>query len=356
MANPNSLFPWLKYQDIQIADIALRTQFESYMSIGNYSQALRLLSDNQSQLQGKAWIGDSINTLVNGIITLESLYNDNVIKFLSDLSETLQSLVDNYRNVGTWIVGNEYKELNFVAYDNEMYMALQDVPANTPITDTNYWLYVGLRGEQGVAGVNVRQQYDYSSGKAYNINDLVVYQGQIYVALKNNTNVLPTNSDTWLLYERVVKANIYVSNVAPTEELINGKIWFKTQSDPYTHLADTPIIGTFMMYQNGTWEEMYPDTIFDWVEDKDQYREVGFEIDTIIEFSDIQAVDIRDSRITNDAIVMVLPQYNITVEQWKDYNHIAEVRVANGVIGIFSDETFNAVNPSTNIPIRILVR
>lgn len=356
MANPNSLFPWLKYQDIQIADIALRTQFESYMSVGNYSQALRLLSDNQSQLQGKAWIGDSINTLVNGIITLESLYNDNVIKFLSDLSETLQSLVDNYRNVGTWIVGNEYKELNFVAYDNEMYMALQDVPVNTPITDTNYWLYVGLRGEQGVAGVNVRQQYDYSSGKAYNINDLVVYQGQIYVALKSNTNVLPTNSDTWLLYERVVKANIYVSNVAPTEELINGKIWFKTQSDPYTHLADTPIIGTFMMYQNGTWEEMYPDTIFDWVEDKDQYREVGFEIDTIIEFSDIQAVDIRDSRITNDAIVMVLPQYNITVEQWKDYNHIAEVQVANGVIGIFSDETFNAFNPSTNIPIRILVR
>lgn len=356
MANPNSLFPWLKYQDIQIADIALRTQFESYMSVGNYSQALRLLSDNQSQLQGKAWIGDSINTLVNGIITLESLYNDNVIKFLSDLSETLQSLVDNYRNVGTWIVGNEYKELNFVAYDNEMYMALQDVPANTPMTDTNYWLYVGLRGEQGVAGVNVRQQYDYSSDKAYNINDLVVYQGQIYVALKSNTNVLPTNSDTWLLYERVVKANIYVSNVAPTEELINGKIWFKTQSDPYTHLADTPIIGTFMMYQNGTWEEMYPDTIFDWVEDKDQYREVGFEIDTIIEFSDIQAVDIRDSRITNDAIVMVLPQYNITVEQWKDYNHIAEVQVANGVIGIFSDETFNAFNPSTNIPIRILVR
>lgn len=356
MANPNSLFSWLKYQDIQIADIALRTQFESYMSVGNYSQALRLLSDNQLQLQGKAWIGDSINALVNGIITLESLYNDNVIKFLSDLSETLQSLVDNYRNVGTWIVGNEYKELNFVAYDNEMYMALQDVPANTPITNTNYWLYVGLRGEQGVAGVNVRQQYDYSSGKAYSINDLVVYQGQIYVALKSNTNVLPTNSDTWLLYERVVKADIYVSNVAPTEELINGKIWFKTQSDPYAHLADTPIIGTFMMYQNGNWEEMYPDTIFDWVEDKDQYREVGFEIDTIIEFSDIQAVDIRDSRITNDAIVIVLPQYNITVEQWKDYNHIAEVRVANGVIGIFSDETFNAVNPSTNIPIRILVR
>lgn len=353
MANPNSLFPWLKYQDIQIADIALRTQFESYMSVGNYSQALRLLSDNQSQLQGKAWIGDSINTLVNGIITLESLYNDNVIKFLSDLSETLQSLVDNYRNVGTWIVGNEYKELNFVAYDNEMYMALQDVPANTPITDTNYWLYVGLRGEQGVAGVNVRQQYDYSSGKAYNINDLVVYQGQIYVALKSNTNVLPTNSDTWLLYERVVKANIYVSNVAPTEELINGKIWFKTQSDPYTHLADTPIIGTFMMYQNGTWEEMYPDTIFDWVEDKDQYREVGFEFQAIIQTNEWNnlSVDVSNNHITIDSIVNVMPQSNMSNTQWVEYNKLESVTVANGKITITANSQI-----TQSLPIKILVR
>lgn len=353
MANPNSLFPWLKYQDIQIADIALRTQFESYMSVGNYSQALRLLSDNQSQLQGKAWIGDSINTLVNGIITLESLYNDNVIKFLSDLSETLQSLVDNYRNVGTWIVGNEYKELNFVAYDNEMYMALQDVPANTPITDTNYWLYVGLRGEQGVAGVNVRQQYNYSSGKAYNINDLVVYQGQIYVALKSNTNVLPTNSDTWLLYERVVKANIYVSNVAPTEELINGKIWFETQSDPYTHLADTPIIGTFMMYQNGTWEEMYPDTIFDWVEDKDQYREVGFELQAIIQTNEWNnlSVDVSNNHITIGSIVNVMPQSNMSNTQWVEYNKLESVTVANGKITITANSQI-----TQSLPIKILVR
>lgn len=353
MANPNSLFPWLKYQDIQIADIALRMQFESYMSVGNYSQALRLLSDNQSQLQGKAWIGDSINTLVNGIITLESLYNDNVIKFLSDLSETLQSLVDNYRNVGTWIVGNEYKELNFAAYDNEMYMALQDVPANTPITDTNYWLYVGLRGEQGAAGVNVRQQYDYSSGKAYNINDLVVYQGQIYVALKSNTNVLPTNSDTWLLYERVVKANIYVSNVAPTEELINGKIWFKTQSDPYTHLADTPIIGTFMMYQNGTWEEMYPDTIFDWVEDKDQYREVGFEFQAIIQTNEWNnlSVDVSNSHITIDSIVNIMPQSNMSNTQWIEYNKLESVTIANGKITITANSQI-----TQSLPIKILVR
>lgn len=353
MANPNSLFPWLKYQDIQIADVTLRTQFESYMSVGNYSQALSLLSNNQSQLQGKAWIGDTINTLVNGIISVESLYNDNVIKFMSDLSVTLQSLVDNYRNAGTWIVGNKYKEMNFVAYDNEIYMALQDVPANTPITDTNYWLYIGLRGMQGASGVNVRQQYDYSSGKAYSINDLVVYQGQLYVALKSNIGVLPTNSDTWLLYQRVIKATIHVSNIAPTEYLVNGKIWFKTQSNPYTHLADTPIIGIFMMYQNGAWEEMYPDTIFDWVEDKDQYRAVGFEFQTTIQTNEWNnlLVDINNSHITVDSIVNIIPQSNMTNAQWIEYNKLESVTVANGKITITTHAQI-----VQSLPIKILVR
>lgn len=353
MANPNSLFPWLKYQDIQIADVALQTQFESYMSVSNYSQALSLLSNNQSQLQGKAWIGDTINTLVNGIISVESLYNDNVIKFLSDLSETLQSLVDNYRNAGIWIVGNEYKEMNFVAYGNEMYMALQDVPANTPITNTNYWLYIGLRGEQGASGVNVRQQYDYSSGKTYNINDLVVYQGQMYVALKSNIGVLPTNSDTWLLYQRVIKATIFVSNIAPTEDLVNGKIWFKTQSDPYTHIGGTPLIGTFMMYQNGTWEEMYPDTIFDWVEDKDQYREVGFEIQTTIQTNEWNnlSVDVSNSHITIDSIVNIMPQSNMNNTQWIEYNKLESVTVANGKITIMANSQI-----TQSLPIKILVR
>lgn len=353
MANPNSLFPWLKYQDIQIADVVLRTQFESYMSVGNYSQALSLLSNNQSQLQGKAWIGDTINTLVNGIISVESLYNDNVIKFLSDLSETLQSLVDNYRNAGTWIVGNEYKEMNFVAYNNEMYIALQDVPANTSITNTNYWLYIGLHGEQGASGVNVRQQYDYSSGKTYNINDIVVYQGQMYVALKSNTGVFPTNSDTWLLYQRVVKATIYVSNVAPTEELVNGKIWFKTQSDPYTHTADTPIIGTFMMYQNGTWEEMYPDTIFDWVEDKDQYREIGFDFQVVIQVSDWNnlSVDINNSHITTDSIVNIMPQSDMNTIQRIEYNKLKSISVTNGKITIIANAQI-----TQNLPIKILIR
>ncbi|HAU87637.1 MAG TPA: hypothetical protein DCW90_19740 [Lachnospiraceae bacterium] len=353
MANPNTLFSWLKYQDIQIPDVTVRSQFESYMSTGNYSQALRVLSNNQAQLQGKAWIGETINTIVTGIIAVENLYGNNVIKFMSDLLESLQSLVDNYRSMGTWIVGNEYKEMNFVVYDNEMYMALQDIPANTPITDTDYWLYVGLRGEQGASGVNVRQQYEYSSTKSYQINDIVVYQGQLYVAIKNSTGVVPTNGNSWLLYQRIVKATIYVSNTAPTDNLVEGKVWFKTQENPYT-TTKTALIGTFMEYHvDGTWEEMYPDTLFDWAVDKGGYCTHGYSYSVTILSNDWNNLSwtFSNANIADDSVVNIFPNRTMTNAQWKQYNNLDTVSVSNGKIVITSIKMI-----TENLPIQIQVR
>lgn len=354
MANPNKLFSWLKYQDIQIPDTTLRSQFESLMNAGNYNQALLLLSNNHSQFRGKAWIGDSVNSIVNGIVAVENLYGNNVIKFLSDLTESLQSLVDNYRNMNVWISSNSYKTMNFVVYNEEMYMALQEVPENTPITDTDYWFYVGLRGEQGASGVNVRQQYDYSSTKSYNINDLVVYQGQIYVAKIASTGILPTNSNNWLLYEKVIKATIYVSNVAPVDNLIEGKIWFKTQIDPYTHTSNTPIIGTFMLYhEDGTWEEMYPDTIFDWVEDKDLYSVHGSSITTTLDANDWNNKSLVYNNVAfkSESYVSIIPSTNITEEQWKQYCWLDSITVNNGSIEITAREDI-----TLNLPITFIIR
>lgn len=354
MPNPNKLFSWLKYQDVQIPDLTLRSQFQTLMQSGNYNQALLLLSNNRQRLQEKAWIGDSINTIVTGILAVENLYGNNVIKYLSDLTESLQSLVDNYRNYGTWIIGNEYKKMNFVAYNNEIYMALQDVPANTSITDTNYWLYVGLRGEQGASGVNVRQQYDYSPTKSYGINDIVVYQGQMYVAIKANTGSLPTDNNNWLLYEKVIKATIYVNSTAPTDNLIEGKIWFKTQVSPYTYTGTSPIIGTFMIYHdNGTWEEMYPDTIFDWIEDIDKYSVHGYDYDIVIKSTDWNnlSYEFSNTNIDNDSIVNILPQSNMTDIQWKQYSMLDTVTVSNDKIIIVSKEVINV-----DLPVKIQIR
>lgn len=353
MANPNTLFSWMKYQDIQLSDVALRSQFEADMSVGNYAQALQVLSNNQAQFRGKSWIGDSVNTIISGILTVENLYGNGVINYLSDLTIGLQSLIDNYRNMETYDSSKEYKEMNFVSYNEDIYMALQEIPVGTLPTDNSYWLYIGLKGEQGASGVNVRQQYDYSSTKTYQVNDIVVYQNQIYVALKTNIGIAPTDETNWLLYQKVIKGNIFVGVEAPTENLVEGKVWFKTKLDPYTYVGNSSIVGTFMVYhENGSWEEMYPNTVFDLV-DMEQYSVKGYDYSIIITQSEWnnQTIEISNLHFTESSVVNILPKSTMTEAQWKQYNFLESVVVSNGKIVITANHSI-----TENLPIKILIR
>lgn len=49
---------------------------------------------------------------------------------------------------GKWVPEMEYPPLAFVQYGDDTYLALQDVPANTPITDEKYWMKTGATMEQ----------------------------------------------------------------------------------------------------------------------------------------------------------------------------------------------------------------
>ena len=116
---------------------------------------------------------------------------------------------------------------------------------------------------------------------------------------------------------------------------------------------DIPILFLTRPNQNGTWEEMYPDTIFDWVEDKDQYREVGFEFQAIIQTNEWNnlSVDVSNSHITIDSIVNIMPQSNMSNTQWIEYNKLESVTIANGKITITANSQI-----TQSLPIKILVR
>lgn len=45
--------------------------------------------------------------------------------------------------IGEWDVGEEYEPLSVVTYQGASYTSRQAVPANTPITDTTYWVITG---------------------------------------------------------------------------------------------------------------------------------------------------------------------------------------------------------------------
>lgn len=278
MANPNTI-PYYRYQDIQIPDIALRQQFESYMSQRQYAQALAILSNNAGQLSGKAFVADLVNALSNGILTLEQLFETNVVEFLDNLETDNQALIDSLIKIGTWNINNSYSQNNFVVYNNLIYLCIKDAPANTQISDAEYWLQLGLRGATGAPGLDVVLRYNWSPTATYQVNDVVVYNNNFYVCIVQNQNILPTLTNYWQPFIDLNKAEIFVGNSTPAKYGDNT-IWFQTENDLSTAQPGDAIVGQFKRYvqSKNTWEDMNPNVLLGQVQGIGGYATTPLEI------------------------------------------------------------------------------
>lgn len=326
MANPNTI-PWLHYQDIQISDVTLQQQFQQYCDDGQFVEALALLTNNEAQLQGKAFVANIINTITSAIVELEEYFNTGATVYLSNLVTQYSNLINNLTKKGTWLSTIQYTPYNFVIYNNEIYMCIKQPPVGTLPTNTTYWLYIGLRGVQGSPGVNVTMKYTWNSSNTYSPNDLVVYNGDIYVALSSNTNVIPTlNPAIWLLFLKINQGQIYVGTTAPTVP-VNNMIWFQTETDPSQATTTTPIIGQFMRYieAESIWDEMYPNVLFTWIVDEGNYMPSTFVDNVTIAQSawSNNQWSYTYNNLTTNSMVYILPTTGMTATQMNIYNNLS---------------------------------
>ena len=263
MANPNTI-PWLHYQDIHNEDYQIRNQFINYCQNGNYTEALDLLSNNVLQLRGKAYIAETINKIISGLLNLENLYFNNVVIYLTELANTYAELIDNFRDLEDWVDDVQYTPYNFVRYDSKVYMCIKKPPVSTLPIDEEFWIFVDIQGEQGTPGIDVTMKYNWDPLITYMPNDLVVYENNIYVALQENTNSIPSDSQTnWGIFLIVGEGKIHIGPIAP-ENPVTNTIWIQTNQDPTILPNDSEIIGVFSRYSesNATWEPMYPLTLY----------------------------------------------------------------------------------------------
>lgn len=282
MANPNTI-PYYRYQDIQIPDVALQQQFENNVSQGQYSQALALLTSNAEQLSGKAFIADLVNALTNGILTLEQLFETNVIEYLDNLEADYQTLIDNFKKIGIWNINLPYNQGNFVVYNNLIYLCIKNAPINTQITNTTYWLEVGLRGATGAPGLDVIMRYNWSSSAYYQVNDVVIYDNNFYVCITPNSNIFPTLSYYWQPFLDLGKAEIYVWPNPPAK-FSDNTVWIQTEADPSASTPGTAIIGQFKRYvqDTGSWENMNPNVLLGQVANISNYATTPRQIEITI--------------------------------------------------------------------------
>lgn len=362
MPNPNTI-PWLHYQDIQIPDVAVRTEFENNILGGNFAEALQILRNNQNQLLGKSFIANTINVISSGILYLESKFNDNVLIFLSDLAAQYQNLINNFRRRGIWSATESYVPYNFVVYNDEIYLCIADSPVGTLPTDETYWLYLGLLGPKGAVGVDVNMQFDWNGATTYQPNDLVVYDNTLYVALKENINVIPgTDPTTWNIFLTSVDGYIVVGTTAPSA-YVNNTVWFQTESDPLTATdVDTPILGQFFRWNENQayWEPMYPNTFFSLVEyntDTDappvKILDVNIETTEWVSASGQWTYSIDMSAYGIDLntlwVLDILPGENITEAQYDIYNYITLSQLNNVITITYTEST----RPTVALPIII---
>ena len=239
--NPNTL-EWEHYQDPQVPDEVLLQEFKGYIAQGDFARALDLLQRNS--LQGKKFVSESIMKIANGTRSLQQTFDSSVNGYIDGLSNDLDSLIRQISDKGDWASSTQYELYNCVKYQTDMYMAVDNPPVGTLPTDATHWLKLGLKGDQGAPGTDVIMKFNWASDITYNKKDLVIYQNNIYVALKQNSGVVPgTDGYTWILFITTTEGGIYVGNTAPILAVQNT-IWFKTKVNPTS--ATTPLSGQFI--------------------------------------------------------------------------------------------------------------
>lgn len=324
MANPNTL-NYLKYQDIQISDSNAFQQFQQYYKTGQYAEAFAIA--NSAQFNGKSYIANTINIIINGVLELESYFNNGVNLYLFQLAAQYQNLISNFLNRNQWYSSVQYNIYNFVLYDNNLYICLNTPPAGTPPTNTEYWLLLGLRGENGAYGTDVSLRYNWNSAVNYSQNDLVVYNNNIYVALQSNVNIIPnSNPEIWLLFLAINPGEIFVGVESPDYPLQNV-IWFQTKTNPLSATSDTPIYGQFNRYveETSSWEPMYPNVLFNWMDISDNYptKAILMDIDILPNQWQNNQYTFSLYGVQQNSLINILPNSIMTEGQYYIYNQLS---------------------------------
>lgn len=230
---PDTEQAFVEMIDITSSDGALMTQYQTAMQNGDFATARTVLAQIPNA-NNKILDSVKMNTLFDTTVALERFYKTNVEPYIEEKQQEWEALVNlftaNFAYIGPYQQGNQYKQnnmvsaLNPVTGDTNIYIAIQDNSA--PLTDMNYWRTLTIKGVQGLSGDGLTFAGAWSSTTAYNTNDVVTYQNDLWVALQPSTNQDPTSTiGYWQNYGNFPVTTIVVSQTQPA--LSVGDFWFQ---------------------------------------------------------------------------------------------------------------------------------
>lgn len=219
----------IKWQDLQLENEPLRQQFMQYFREGYYFQAIDLIKDNIDDIDSEAFFPDVFNTLNSALVYLQNLYYNSVEVVLEEDQKQFQYMINTYMNKKEFDSTVAYEPYNFVIYNEQIYLCIQNTTPGILPTNTTYWVLVGLKGEIGATSIDVQLRYEWDYQITYSPKDVVVYNNILYVArLRNNNSQPDINPVDWEVFLTIPRAKVIVSPKEPNSEALGiGGQWWK---------------------------------------------------------------------------------------------------------------------------------
>lgn len=195
------LFKQELMEDIHLSDKYNWIAFNSLLNQGNYDGAKAFLNANP-KLANKIFSANRFNEQLEFSKTLETQNQDNVNDSLNEKLNLFNDYTGNFMKVMLYQNVLTYFPKNSVVLDNDnYYFSRYNNPKNTALNSKNF-VFLNIQGNKGFTGTGLTYAGEYDNNKSYSKNQVVTYNGALYISkIDNNTNN-PANSDSWYLLFR----------------------------------------------------------------------------------------------------------------------------------------------------------
>lgn len=205
---PDKLDKFVELSDLpadKVTDAQRYTTLKSKSTLSSAEQTE--LANLVNSLRNYIITPETMNKFSDIMLNLEKFFRDNVQGYISSKQSTWDSYIKNFHYVGKWVSSTAYKFQNLVTYNGDLYLCLKDHQAATTVTPTNttYWIKTSSKGEKGDVGLNATFKGNWNSKTAYAIGDAISVAGMVYICAVANTGKNPASDGTsWIPYQQIV--------------------------------------------------------------------------------------------------------------------------------------------------------
>lgn len=163
----------------------------------------------------------TFNKFQDALSNMQHFIVDEVVGFIEEKQTYWETLINDFSHRNSYNVAVQYKKNNMITFNGDLYIALVDTIGVAPTVATN-WRKIALKGDKGDVGLGLAYKGEYNSANAYAIGDAVTFENDIYYAkIVVPIGSTPSSDVHWQpLYK------LFASAIEPATKQA-GTVWIK---------------------------------------------------------------------------------------------------------------------------------